>query len=114
MRVAFSIRGLFAPGQGLQNGAVGVVGLTSLGQSPYFPKLDSSFCGDGSDIDSSRQNARVVPELLVVTDSWKRRRDRILIREDVALSPSTTILSLNSLQQDRQLRRDTGAKHGIY
>jgi hypothetical protein len=26
--------------------------LTSRGQSPYFPKLDSSFCWDGSDDDS--------------------------------------------------------------
>jgi len=48
----FRSEGLLSPGQPLQNEASEAVGLTSLGQSPYFPKLDSSFCWDGSDNDS--------------------------------------------------------------
>jgi hypothetical protein len=54
---------LLPVGQGLQNGAAALARLTSRGQSPYFPKLDSSFCGAGSDNDFFHKNARVVSKL---------------------------------------------------
>jgi hypothetical protein len=71
MRVAFSMGGLYVHGQGLQNGSIDVEGLTSRGHGPYFPKLDSSFCGIRTGDDFSDRNARMVPELLMMPTDVK-------------------------------------------
>jgi hypothetical protein len=59
---------LLPVGQGLQNGAAALARLTSCGQSPYFPKLDSSFYSNGSDDDFFHKNLRVVSKLHFVDD----------------------------------------------
>jgi hypothetical protein len=69
----FRSEGLFSRGQPLQNRASGAVRLTSLGQGPYFPKLDSSFCWDGSDNDSFHKDSRVASELLMGSSDWKTK-----------------------------------------
>ena len=113
--VAFSTRILLVTIQSLQNELVGVVGLTSRGQGPYFPKLDSSFCWDGPESDFFPTNGKVVSELRMMS-GWLETNGGMGsgIREDLTHTLRTTILPLSSLQQDRQHRRNIGAKHGIY
>jgi hypothetical protein len=70
--VAFSPRTLLVTIQSLQNELVGVVGLTSRGQGPYFPKLDSSFYLDEPENDFFPKVGKVVSELRMMSGSWKQ------------------------------------------
>jgi hypothetical protein len=67
----FRSSGLLDEGQGLQNESAIVEELTSHGYRPYFPKLDSSFCGDETHDDSGDQDPSPVSELLLPSVDWK-------------------------------------------
>ena len=56
----------------LQNAGVKIVRLTSRFKSPYFPKLDSSFCQIGPDDWLQPRESGLVLKLLCLVNGWIR------------------------------------------
>ena len=95
---SFESAGLYEMRQGLQNGLDLLVRLTSRGQSPYFPKLDSSFCWKRSGDGFQTTNHEGGIEIAIATRMAESSGAGGAVREDLRSRWSGSIVARKTLQ----------------
>ena len=108
---------LYPRGKSLQNGGTTIVRLTSRGESPYFPKLDSSFCQVGPHEPSLAVSFQLVSKLHPVEvgrddRAWHPAADRVAPGPLAPVSRrSNRRVCFSSTRAGRPVAKAT---HGIY